>query len=497
MNSTPFRLRRPGRRPIAWLIFFFLYATILPPGFGQSIALPEFGDPSGNLLSPSSEKRLGQAFMRSVRSNYLVLSDPLLEAYIESLGQRLATAGEHAGRSFHFFVIDNPAINAFAGPGGYIGINTGLITTTESESELASVIAHEIAHVTQNHLIRTFDAVQRMSLPVAALAITALVLGAATKSPDAGVAVASGLQAGLAQRQINFTRAHEEEADSIGIDTLAKSGFDPQAMGLFFSRMGQATRLYQDGTLPEFLRTHPVTSNRIADAHGRAERYPYRQLPDSLAYHLARVTLKQRQFSTPANAVAYFRESLKSQRYRNEESQRYGYALALIAAHRYKEAEKVLLPLIRERPEEIAYIDANARLLQESGRGTEAITALRDGLSLYPDNRVLGLRLGELLLTNGSPGEALQLLERQLQLRPEEMELYRLAARAAGESGEETRGYLHLAEYHYLNGELEAAIQKLRDAIKNRAIDYYLDARISARLRALEDELNELKSRDK
>jgi predicted Zn-dependent protease len=336
-----------------------------------------------------------------------------------------------------------------------------------------------------------------MSLPVAALAITALVLGAATKNADAGLAVATGLQAGLAQRQINFTRAHEEEADSIGIDTLAKSGFDPQAMPLFFSRMGQATRLYQDGNLPEFLRTHPVTSNRIADARGRAENYPYRQRPDSLGYHLARAALKQRGFPTAAKAAAYFRDSLKSQRYRNEESQRYGYALALIAAHQYDAAEKVLLPLMRKRPEEIAYLDAHAHLLQASGRVPDAMTALRDGLMLYPDNRVLGLRLGELLLVNGSPREALQLLEKQLELRPEDLSVYRLAARAAGESGEETRGYLYLAEYHYLNGELETAVQQLRNAVKNNAIDYYLDARISARLRTLEDELRELKSRRK
>lgn len=489
--------RKPGARSIRLLLFIFLHSLIAPLSYADNFSLPEIGDPSGNLLSPAGERRLGQAFMRHVRASQQVISDPLMNSYIQSLGGRLAASSNSQERTFHFFLIDSPDVNAFAGPGGYIGINTGLITTTESESELASVLGHEIAHVTQNHLVRTFDAMQRMSLPAAALAVTALVVGAATKQTDAGLAVATGVQAGMAQSQINFTRSHEEEADSIGIENLAQAGFDPQAMPVFFERMGKATRLYSSGELPEFLRTHPVTSNRIADARGRAGAYPYRQTPDSLEYHLVRAALKSAQFTTPKDAVTYFRESLQSHRYRNEESQRYGYVLALIADRQFEQAQKQLDILLQERPEQIAYIDAQALQLEKSGRSKEAQQIIQDGLELYPGNHPLTLRNAILLLEIGAPLKALKLLEAQLQGRPDDEQLYRLLARAAGDAGKNTLGHQYMAEYYYLSGELESAIQQLQIALKDDSNDYYRSARITARLKSLQDELNELKSRDR
>ena len=489
--------RKPGARSIRLLLFIFLHSLIAPLSYADNFSLPEIGDPSGNLLSPAGERRLGQAFMRHVRASQQVISDPLMNSYIQSLGGRLAASSNSQERTFHFFLIDSPDVNAFAGPGGYIGINTGLITTTESESELASVLGHEIAHVTQNHLVRTFDAMQRMSLPAAALAVTALVVGAATKQTDAGLAVATGVQAGMAQSQINFTRSHEEEADSIGIENLAQAGFDPQAMPVFFERMGKATRLYSSGELPDFLRTHPVTSDRIADARGRAGAYPYRQTPDSLEYHLVRAALKSAQFGSPKDAVTYFRDSLSNHRYRNEESQRYGYALALIADRKFEQAQKHLDTLLRARPEQIAYIDAQALLLEKQGKLKEAQQIIQDGLEFYPGNHVLSLRNATLLLDIGSPLQALTLLETHLQGRPDDEQLYKLLARAAGNAGKNTLGHQYMAEYYYLSGELESAVKQLQIALKDDTSDYYQSARIAARLKSLQDELNDLKQRER
>ena len=345
------RFRSPPSKVWIHLVTgIFLFTLLMPAGYADRLALPEIGDPSGNLLSPTQERRLGQAFMRSIRASQPVIDDPLMNSYIQRLGEQLVAASDAAGRNFHFFLIDSPQINAFAGPGGYIGIYSGLVTTTESESELASVVAHEIAHVTQNHLIRSFDAAKRMSLPMAALAIAALVLGAATDNAAAGVAAATGIQAGMAQRQINFTRSNEEEADSFGIQALAQADFDPQAMATFFDRMGKATRLYDNGQMPEFLRTHPVTSNRIADARGRAGAYPYRQRPESLDYHLLRARLRGLEFPTPKAAVTFFRGTLDSHRYRNEEAERYGYVLALTANRQHEVAKGQLNELLRQRP---------------------------------------------------------------------------------------------------------------------------------------------------
>lgn len=479
-----------------WLVALVVYSlAFATPGYADNLALPEIGDPSGNLISPSQERRFGQAFMRSVRATQPVVTDPWMASYIQSLGNQLVNNSNAGGRSFHFFLIDEPQLNAFAGPGGYIGVYTGLITTTETESELASVIAHEIAHVTQNHLLRTFDAVQRMSLPVAALAIAALVIGSALDHPEAGVATASGLQAGLAQRQINFTRSNEQEADSIGIDTLANSGFDPQSMPVFFERMGQATRLYDDGRLPEFLRTHPVTTNRIADARGRAGNYPYRQRPDSLDYHLLRAILKNRQFNNSKDSVKYFRETLASHRYRNEEAQRFGYVLALIDDRQYTKASDLLKSLLLQRPEQIAYIITQAQLLNKSGKPGEGAQTLKDGLDLYPGNYPLTIYYAESLLDLGKSREALELLEKQLRARPEDEAVLRLLAKAAGDSGQISLGHEYLAEYYYQTGSLEAAVQQLRIALKNSADDYYMDARITARLRTMEEELADLKKR--
>lgn len=484
-------------RPVAPLIALtLLLASLVADSYAQGIALPDIGSPSGNLLSPAEEKRLGQAFMRSVRGSMRVIDQPLMSAYIQSIGNHLVSNSNAQGRTFYFFLVDSPQVNAFAGPGGYIGINTGLVTTTESESELASVIAHEIAHVTQNHLVRTFDAVRQMSMPATALAIAALVLGAASGNTEAGLAAATGLQAGVAQRQINFTRAHEEEADSIGIKALAESDFDPQAMAAFFGRMGKATRLYDSGQLPEYLRTHPISSNRLADAQARADQYPYRQTPDSLHYHLLRSTLQVLEFKTPKEAVEHFHDTLRDRRFRNEDGQRYGYVLALIADEQYAEAAKQLKILARKNPEEIAYIATEALLLKKSGQPEKGLQVLRDGLDLYPGNYPLSVYYAQALLDEGLAADALKLVEQQLRGRPDDGQLNKLAARAAGDSGQNNLAHQYMAEYYYQSGALEPAIQQLEIALREKGISEFRSAQMTARLDLMNEEMEELKQRN-
>jgi predicted Zn-dependent protease len=229
--------------------------------------------------------------MRYVRARQKVVDDPLIDAYLADLGRDMVEASEAPGTPFHFFLIESPQINAFAGPGGYIGFNSGLLLTTDSENELAAVMAHEMSHVTQRHLVRAFDNAASMSLAQGALLIGAIILGA-TVGGQAGIAAAAGAQAAALQQQINFTRANEQEADRVGMALLAEAGFVPSAMPAFFERMGRANQLYAT-KVPVFLRTHPVTTSRIADATGRAEQYPYRHRPDSLGYLLTRAALRR------------------------------------------------------------------------------------------------------------------------------------------------------------------------------------------------------------
>ncbi len=482
-----------SRRATLLVSLAFLLNSLIPVSLADDIPLPEIGAPSGNILTPAEERRLGQAFMRSIRNSTYVVSDPLMTAYIQSLGDRLAENSETVGYNFQFFIINDPIVNAFAGPGGHIGVYTGLITTTQSENELASVLAHEMAHITQQHLVRRFDATKRMTLPAAGLTIAALVIGAASKNPDAAVMAAKGIQASMLQHQINFTRSNEEEADHIGIKTLAAAGFNSRAMPTFFWRMGQASRLYDSGKLPEFLRAHPVTSNRIADAHGRADAYPYRQRAGSLEYHLLRAQLRAAEFEQPKEAIRFYRKSLEEGRFRNEDGQRYGYVLALISGREFAAAREQIKRLRDKRPEQIDYIVALSLIEKGSNHPEARLQTLREGLEIHPGSYMLSIYYARALLEQGKSQKARTLLEQQLVGRSDNATLYKLLAQAAGDSGDKTSGHHYLAEFHYLSGAHKSAIQQLEIALRDRSMDYYTSARLTARLKQIRQEQADLK----
>jgi predicted Zn-dependent protease len=263
-----------------------LCASLPLAAIGQN-QLPDFGDPASSTLSPADEREIGALLMRQIRAYMPVIDDPEIEGYIQSLGYNLLSGGTQGSTDFYFFVIADPAINAFAMPGGYIGINSGLITSAESESEVASVVAHEIAHVTQRHIARAIAASEGTQYATLAAVIAGLIIG--TQNSEAGQAAVAGAAAAGAQSQLNFTRSNEKEADRVGIGMLAKAGYDPRAMPTFFEKMHLASRYYSRP--PEFLSTHPVTTSRIADSRSRAEQYPYKQIADSASFGLTRAKL--------------------------------------------------------------------------------------------------------------------------------------------------------------------------------------------------------------
>jgi len=223
-------------------------------------------------------------------------------------------------------------------PGGFIGVNTGLLLTAQTESELASVLSHEIAHVTQHHLARMVAGQKYDSL--AAVAAIAVAILAARDNPQAAMGAVVGAQGGAMQRQLNFTRTHEEEADRIGLTVLEKSGFDVRAMPAFFERMQRATRLLE-GNAPTYLRTHPITAERIADVDGRVQQMPFHLVADSLDFQLVRAKLYATQ-KTPAEAIAYFSAALGEQKFGNPIAQRYGLIIALM---RDKQEQKAMQEL--------------------------------------------------------------------------------------------------------------------------------------------------------
>jgi predicted Zn-dependent protease len=456
----------------------------------QHVDLPDFGSSADLVMTSSQERRLGKEFMKSVREALPVIDDPLLTDYLESLGNRLvAASGTGAGR-YNFFFIDNPTINAFAGPDGNIGVFAGLVLASESESELA-VMAHEIAHVTQRHLMRAFEDQKRLSIPATAALIAAAILGAQVSS-DFGAAALAGIQAATLQRQINFTRENEKEADRVGIATLAAAGFDPYAMPGFFERLAKASRTYESSA-PEFLRTHPVTSSRTADAMGRAGRYGHKQRPDDLRFHLTRARLRERSFSSAEKAIEHFGNKVRGQRYRNETAAKYGYALSLARGNRIDEARSVAEGLLGKYPNQAEFIILDALLDATSGKKDRALTTLMTSVGLRPSNIPLRIAYSDVLMASGQSPRALKTLEDVARRSGGNILIYQKLSDAALKSGQKAATHRYRAEKLYAQGDLEPAIRQLEIALRQPGLSYHDASRIQVRLDAIKQEEKDAK----
>jgi predicted Zn-dependent protease len=483
--KNPINKRRMRRLVRAIAAGFLIFAST-PQATAQQLDLPDFGSSADTVMSSAEERRLGKAFMRSVRENLPVMDDPLLTDYLESLGNKLvAASGAGAGR-YNFFFIEDPTINAFAGPDGHIGVFSGLVLASESESELAAVMAHEIAHVTQRHLMRSFEDRKRLNIPATAALVAAAILGAQVDA-NMGAAAIAGIQAVTAQRQINFTRQNEKEADRVGIATLAAAGFDPYAMPGFFERLSKASRLYENNA-PEFLRTHPVSTSRTADALGRAERYGHKQKADDLRFHLVRATLRERGYGTAEKAINHFRSTLRSKRYRNETGERYGYALALTRGSQYGAARDIVQDLLAQHPSQVEFIALDARLDARSGNRERALKTLQTAVGLRPSSVPLRVAYAEILMATGHPQRALSTLEDAARLRPGNAFIYKLASDAALKSGKRAATHRYRAEMLYTEGDLEPAIRQLEIALRQPGLAYHDASRIQVRLDAIKQE---------
>ncbi|WP_231561835.1 M48 family metalloprotease [Nitrosococcus oceani] len=472
------------------LLSTVLWSVILltvPILSADEIELPEIGDHSGVAISPEQERSIGQAFMRRLRNSVTIIEDPEITTYIQSLGFRLVANSDNPGQGFTFFVVQDPTINAFAAPGGYIGIHSGLVENSQTESELAAVLAHEIAHVTQRHLARAFEQRSRLSLPMTAALVAALILG--IENPNAGLAGLAAVQAGAAQLQINFTRSNEKEADRVGMQTLVRSGFDPFAMPAFFERLQQASRYY--GTRPpEFLSTHPVTTNRIADAMGRAQALSPQPVKEHLHFHLARAKLQVLSSDNYEQTVRQFSQALETGRYVNEAATRYGYALALVENGDPRKARQQILKLLEKNGDNRTYRLALARVEEAAGRFETAFEIYENAQKLYPDDYAVVVNYASALLQGHRPQTARDLLRRQVQLGTATGRLYHLLAQAEGDAGNRAESHRWLAEYYYYNGQPERAIKQLQLASKAANDNFYQRSKIEARLRQLQREVD-------
>jgi len=457
------------------------------------IALPEIGDSAGSLISPQQEYRIGQAFFWRLQQSVNLIEDPEVNSYLNRLGQRLVTHSDSPSLPFQFFMVPDPTVNAFAAPGGFIGVNSGLLLTSQEEDELASVMAHEIAHVTQRHLIRSFEKDQQSSLPRTAALIGAVLLAAA--DPQAGAAAITVVQASGVQARIDHTRAHEAEADNLGMLNLVRSGFDAQAMPTFFERLQQSSRFYTGNAVPEFLRSHPVTTSRIAEARGRAVNYPLtEQRIDTLQFFLMREKLRVMAATNLTELKQHYLTVIAAGNNRNDVATRYGYSLALLAMGDYSKARAEMDALIAEDGERLSYQLASADIEMAQGRLTEALKIYQKNQRLYPDDRALSIKQAIALLQARLPDQASTLLLEQLEQGDRSAQTYKLLAQAQSDMGKTSEAHSWLAEYYYSAGRLEQSIDQLKLAIKSARSNEYQLAKINARLVNVEAALEQLKA---
>ena len=468
------------------MIRFFLHALLaaaLLPASGaltEELKLPNLGESSTSIFSPEQEYQLGRAWLRMFRSQAPTLDDPLLQDYLEDLIYRLVTHSELQDRRIDVVIVDNPVINAFAVPGGVIGVHTGLLLYAQSEDELAAVLAHEIAHLSQRHFSRRVEQQQKQApLTMAGLLASAVLIAT---TGGAGLAAMTATQAAALDAQLRYSRAAEQEADRVGMQTMAKADMDLHAVPSMFERMLQGSRYSSGNRIPEFLRTHPLSESRIADTRNRARKYPVVPRDPSLNYQLMRARMQVHHADTPQRAAAMFRDSLAGQPV-SEDGARYGLVLALTESGQPAEAQAELDKLTRAHPERLEFAIAQAELDMSIGEAQSATRILQRELKLYPGNHALTMAYARALLMNDQAYIAEEVLLEQTHLRPEDPGLWYLLAEVQGLSGNIAGLHQARAEYFILNGILDEAERQLNYAMKLTRDDYHASAKINQRLK--------------
>jgi len=470
-----------------------LFAALLPmaAAVGQSqVALPDMGTSTGQILPERKAKELGEQAYRQIRQQARVLDDPQVNEFLDDLGYQLVSHSNEPGKKYTFFVIADDTVNAFAMPGGYIGVHSALITTTERESELAAVVAHEIAHVTQKHIARIIEDSQRLSVPT--MLATLGVILASGGNPDVSQAAIIGGQAALIQRQINFTRAHEAEADRIGINTLARSGFDPEAMADFFGRMERVNLAYGRDT-SEFLRTHPVTSDRIAEAKNRAHDMSVTPNPhDRREYLDFRERVRALATDTPAEAEDFYQATLPTVQDEDvRDAMHYGRAVTLLRLEKPDQAAKALRELIERNGEQLDYELALAQAELDAGQQGKALDRYASLQDAHGPRFPIVVARARALMDSHEPAQAEQLLRPVVASHSDDAQLQRLYAHAADDAGAKADARIAIAEAYYLEGRTHDALQQLKQGQHNPAINATERARLEARYHEMWDRLSE------
>ncbi|MBV1877836.1 MAG: M48 family metalloprotease [Pseudomonadales bacterium] len=457
--------------------------------------LPTLGDHTSGIISLAQERALGQRFLRSLRARAPLKHDPVLQEYLELLTYKLASHSQLKDRRLDLSIINNKTINAFAAPGGIIGVNLGLFLFGETEAEISAILSHELAHLSQRHFARRSEAGRKASLASMAGLLAGVIL-IATAGTDAGLAAISA-STGISQSEmLRYSRGREAEADRVGIDTLIEAGLNPRAMAHMFERLNRASR-FSGTNIPEFLLTHPVTKNRIADSYAQAEqknigiettRY------SSLDFQLMRARVQVITTKNPLDAVKHMQDTALETQPLVKIAARYGLALALIETKQFEKARQIIISLKQDHPSKIAFIAAEANLQLKAGNHLKAINLLEASLNITPANYPLSMIYAEALMQYGRAEQATIILQQISQLRPNDQEVWYLLAEAFGLAQDIVGVHQARAEYFVRVGNFKQALKQLKFATPMILDNFQQNARIQQRISEIRHLIAEAKS---
>ncbi|WP_049721894.1 M48 family metalloprotease [Gilvimarinus polysaccharolyticus] len=477
-------------KALSLVLSLLLSLPVSLPALGRTndLNLPDFGDTSSGIVSYQEEKRLGQLFMRSYRAQVPTSDDPLLINYLRELIGRLAQHSQLNNRNFELIIAENASMNAFAAPGNVIGVHTGLFTYSQNEAQLASVLTHELAHLSQRHYARRLEQQRNMTIPFYTALLASLVLAAS--GSDGGIAAMAATQAAAADASLRFSRQNEQEADRLGIDTLIDAGYDPYAAPDMFEQMLRASRYSRRP--PDFLLTHPVTESRVADARARAMRYPRNgNTQDSLDFQLMNARVQVLQAENAQQAVDIFKSELAGDNHTPEAS-RYGLALAYSKMGDAEAGAKALAPLLKQDPNRLVYQVMDIDIDLAAKRYDTALKKLRTGLQHLPNYYPFNVRYAEALMNSGHYQSGAEFLSQYVRKDTEDPYMWYLLAEVSGLAGDVLGVHEARAEYFIQVGVYDRAIVQLRNALKLAPKDKHRSAILQERLRYVERLLSEL-----
>lgn len=474
-----------------FIAIFTAFCLVAQPALAAN-DLPDLGDSAQSVFTPQQEKALGNNIMAEIRAYKDYDDDPEVVDYLNSLGNRLVANSNDRGRAFEFFLMRDNTLNAFALPGAFVGVHSGLILAAESEAELASVLAHEIGHVTQRHIARQIAGQERSGW--ATLAALALAILVARSNAQAAQAAVAGAQAAAIQSKLNYTREYEREADRTGVELLSKSGFDSRGAVSFFERLQRANRIYETNA-PQYLLTHPLTSDRIADIQNRVDQLPTKKSVDSLDFQLVRAKLRAL-FHPTKDALRYF-EGLRLETPSNIGDTtvvaNYGLATVLRRMNDFAGAEKALTAA-RKKTSNAMTENLAAMIKRDLKDQKAAIGIYQVGLKRFGDSRALSYGYAETLIETNESKQALAFIADRLLITSSDPDLYDLQGKAYAAQGKKLLQHQSLGEAYVRIGNISAAVDQMEIAVRSGDGDYYQQSSVEARLKELRAQLASEKS---